>query len=281
VLYIFYKDSTVKMKGSETKKGYQLFRQIISVYTEPSFLICALVLVLACSFMSVAIEGFASFVKKTPWPLKKSLDLLDEGALWPYKVVAKGKIAEERIVRELGTEDYIEWTLEDTKSSPESLARFCSLFITYYSMPDRVPHVPDECYVGVGYQRLTGKDIYFNVNLEGDIKELPGRYVIFSGANSDHWSSQKFQVFYVFRVNDQYCGDRESARIALDKNIFGGYSYFSKVEWKFFNKRFGLDNYPDLDVAIEASEKLLGVVLPILEREHWSSFTEEIENEDE
>ncbi|MHC4843611.1 MAG: hypothetical protein ACYTEE_07405 [Planctomycetota bacterium] len=225
--------------------------------------------------MSLAIEGFTSFVRKTPWPLNKSLDLIDENALKPYKVITKNKISNERIVRELGTEDYIEWTLEDTSISPESPVRFCSLFITYYSMPDRVPHVPDECYVGAGYQRLVGKDVQLNVVLNDTMKELPARYVIFSGSGDNHWSSKKFQVFYLFRVNDQYCDNRESARIALDKNVFGRHSYFSKVEWRFYNKRLGLEVYPEVNETIEASKKLLGVVLPVLEKDHWRSLTEE------
>jgi len=245
------------------------------VYTEPSFLTCVMVLVLACSFMSFAIEGFADFVKKTPWPLKESLDLLDESAIRPYKVVAQNKIENERIVQELGTNDYIEWTLEDTESKPESPVRYCSLFITYYPMPDRVPHVPDECYVGVGYQRREGQNINYTVNLEGVEKELPARYVVFSGSNDNQWGNSKFQVFYLFRVNDQYCGNRESARVALDKNIFGDHSYFSKVEWKFFNNNFGIQNYPELDEAMEASQKLLSVILPVLERDHWRELGEE------
>jgi hypothetical protein len=262
------------MEKNGTKKSDQRLKRTISVYFEPSFLICAVVMVFACSFMSMAIEGFASFVRKTPWPLKESLDLLNEEALLPYKVVSKRKITDSRIEQELGTKEYIEWTLEDTNSAPESPVRFCSLFITYYSMPDRVPHVPDECYVGVGFQRLTGKNIQLDVNLDDTIKNLSARYVIFSGSGENHWSSKKFQVFYLFRVNDQYCGNRESARIALDKNIFGDHSYFSKVEWKFFNRKFDLDNYPELDESMEASKKLLGVILHILEKDHWNSVTQ-------
>jgi hypothetical protein len=266
------------MKEKITTTNNKKLQKAISAYFEPSFVICVVVLILSCSFMSVAIEGFSSFLRKTPWPLKKSLDLLNEESLKPYKVTSKNKIEDARILRELGTEEYIEWTLEDTSCSSESPVRFCSLFVTYYSMPDRVPHVPDECYVGVGYQRLTGKNIRLNVDYGGSSNELPSRYVVFSGADGNHWSSKKFQVFYLFMVNDQYCGNRESARIALDKNIFGSHSYFSKVEWKFFNQGLGLNTYPEIDTAIEASEKLLGIILPVLENDHWRSLTEENES---
>ncbi|MHC4084712.1 MAG: hypothetical protein ACYSU3_07240, partial [Planctomycetota bacterium] len=51
--------------------------------------------------------------------------------------------------------------------------------------------------------------------------------------------------------------------------IFSKYSYFSKVEWKFFNIRFNKLIYPGKEEAIAASQKLLSVILPILEKEHW------------
>jgi hypothetical protein len=53
--------------------------------------------------------------------------------------------------------------------------------------------------------------------------------------------------------------------------MFGKYSYFSKVEWKFYNIKFGSSTYPDKQEASAASEKLLGVILPILEKDHWPS----------
>ncbi|MFC1737936.1 hypothetical protein ACFL1G_02670 [Planctomycetota bacterium] len=262
------------MKSQDLGKNSSWFQKLLGTYTQPAFLICVIVLVAACSFMSVAIEGFAGFVKKTPLPLKKPLDLLSENALGYYKVISKKKIQDKYILKELGTEDYIEWKLEDTSVSPDSTVRICSLLITYYRLPDSVPHVPDECYIGVGYQRLAGKNLDFTVNMNGKKRKLPGRAVIFSGEGPNHWSSQKFQVLYLFRVNGEYCSSRESARMALDKNLFGKHSFFSKVEWRFFKRIFGSESFPSTEESIEASAKLLEVILPILEKEHWPDWTE-------
>jgi hypothetical protein len=55
----------------------------------------------------------------------------------------------------------------------------------------------------------------------------------------------------------------------LDKNLFGKHSYFSKVELKFFNTRFGTRIYPAKKEAIAASQKLLSTLLPVLEKEYW------------
>jgi hypothetical protein len=47
------------------------------------------------------------------------------------------------------------------------------------------------------------------------------------------------------------------------------YSYFSKVEISFSNLR-GI--YPDKEQAIDATEKLLKVLLPVLEENHWPDW---------
>jgi len=240
------------------------------IYLQPAFLICVAVLAIAGSGMSIAIKSFGVYLKKEPLPLKKSLTLLDEEGFAPYKVVAKEKIDNEQIVKELGTKDYIQWVLEDLDAVEGSAVRKCLLFITYYDLPDIVPHVPEECYTGSGYQRLASDSVTFEVNKDGAEEKILGRYVVFTHTNSNYWGRHtKFSVLYLFNVNWDYAGSREKARLALSKNIRGKYSYFSKVEWKFFNTKLGQSIYPSKEEAITASQKLLSVILPILEREHW------------
>jgi hypothetical protein len=80
---------------------------------------------------------------------------------------------------------------------------------------------------------------------------------------------------YFFSVNKEYANNREQTRFILNKNIRSKHSYFCKVEWKFFNAGHGAGGwgksvyYPDKEEAITASQKLLSVILPILEKEHW------------
>ncbi len=240
-------------------------------YMQPAFLICALILAVAGGGMSVAIKSFGIYLKKEPWPLKKSLDLLDEKGLAPYTVVSKGKIKSEDVVDTLGTRDYIEWLLQDLDVPDNSAVRYCSLFITYYELPDRVPHVPEECYMGSGFQKLASD----SVTLELGTQKIPARYLVFTSTDSDYWrKSTKFPVLYFFNVNKNYVNSREDARLTLNKNIRGKHSYFCKIEWKFFNaglggERRGETVYPGKEEAITASQKLLSVILPILEKEHW------------
>jgi hypothetical protein len=238
-------------------------------YLQPAFLICTAVLALASGGMSVATKRLGLYLKKEPLPLKKSLASLDEALLAPYKVVGKQVIENEGLLESLGTEDYIQWVLEDPCQPAGSPVRRVMLFVTYYPEPDRVPHVPEECYTGSGYQRLETEDIMLRIGGPGSARNIPGRCLVFGSLGRDVFpAAARFPVLYLLRVNGQYAGSRDSARAALNRNIFSKYSYFSKVELA-FNQALAA---PTTEEAIEASTRLLGVLLPVLEREHWPQW---------
>jgi hypothetical protein len=259
----------------------QNIKDNFKTYLQPAFLICVMVLAGAGSGMSIAIKYFGVYLKKEPLPLKKSLNLLDETALAPYKVISKDKIDNEEIIKSLGTEYYLQWNLEDTETVADSPVRNCQLFVTYYELPDVVPHVPEECYTGSGYQRLSSDSVTFKLNKEGLAAEIPGRYVVFASSDSGYrqlTASLQFPVLYFFNVNNEYVNSRTAARMALNKNIRSKHSYFSKVEWKFFSVRYGVQIYPSREEAIAASAKLLNMLLPVLEKEHWPDMKSVVNN---
>jgi hypothetical protein len=240
-----------------------------SLFLQPAFLICTAVLALAGGGMSLAIRSLGGYLKKEPLPLKKSLELLDEEQLAPYRVISKYKIEHQDLLEELGTEDYIQWVLEDTDSNVDGSMQRVLLFITYYELPDRVPHVPEECYTGGGFQRLSSDSVTFEINMPDFKRTIEGKYLVFGSTKVDFWGTgRQFPVLYIFRVNGEYAGDRDQARIALNKNFFGRYSYFSKVELA-FNQALVAQNEKEV---IKAGEKLLSVILPILEKEHWPEW---------
>jgi hypothetical protein len=269
------------MSNSKSDKTFAKY------YLQSAFVICTAILAIAGSGMSLAIKSFGVYLIKEPIPLKKPLDLLGltdsnstSSDIGPYKVVSKTEIDNEEIVESLGTTDYIQWHLEDTLQSDESPLRYCSLFITYYGIQDRVPHVPEECYMGSGYQRLASESVLFTDIFNSDSQiskdkvtkqsQIPARYLVFAGTDGNNWASEtKFSVFYLFSVNGVYTNNRTETRAVLNKNLFGKYSYFSKVEWKFYNKKFGSLVYPKKEKAIQASKKLLRAILPLLEEQHW------------
>ena len=72
-------------------------------------------------------------------------------------------------------------------------------------------------------------------------------------------------MLYFFNVNGTYTNARTDARLILGRNIRGKHSYFSKVEMV-FNQ---MVEPPDRTNAVKTCEKLLGMLLPVLEKEHW------------
>lgn len=218
--------------------------------------------------MSVTINKLGVYLKKEPIPLKKSLDFLDENGLLSYEVEPskKYKIDNEEVLKALGTKDYIQWIISDTNMEVSDPTKNCLLFITYYDCPDKIPHVPEECYAGSGFQQLAKDNVTLKINCNGSEKEIPGKYLVFGSPRANIWrSTEKFPVIYLFRVNGEYAGGRNEARIALNKNLLGKSSYFSKVELA-FNQT---SSPPNRKEAVAATEKLLSVILPILEKEHW------------
>ena len=65
-------------------------------------------------------------------------------------------------------------------------------------------------------------------------------------------------------MNGEYVNTRTEARIILGKNIRGRHSYFSKVELV-----FNQTEVPSNEEAVQTAEKVLSVLLPLLEQEHW------------
>jgi hypothetical protein len=245
-------------------------KNLIKIYVQPTFLICAAVLAFAGGGMSIAVKSFGIYLRKEPLPLKRSFDLMDEGSLVPYKVLSKSKIENDEVVKSLGTEDYIQWNLEDTAVPPESSVRYCMLLITYYGFPDVILHVPEECYVGGGYQKLSSDNVEMEVNKNGVADKITVKYLTFGSIESTgQWQTEvKFPVMYIFKVNGEYGSSREDTQLIMGKNIRGKHSYFCKIEWKFFNTKSGSIVYPDKEEAVTESRKLLGVVLPVLEKDH-------------
>lgn len=235
-------------------------------YLQPAFLICAAVLALVGGGMSVARKRLGLYLEKRPLPLKRPLDLFDETALAPYAVIEKLAIENEDILQSLGTSDYIQWVLEDPREPGDSPVRRVMLFITYYPLPDQVPHVPEECYTGGGYRRAGTEDVRLSVGgPEGDGK-VPARHLVFEASGTPlPLGAGRFPVLYLFRVNGEYAGSRDRARIALNRNIFSPYAYFCKVELVFNQTHAAPTNAQ----AMAAGERLLRLVLPVLEKEHW------------
>ena len=244
-------------------------------YLQPAFLVCALLLLTGATTKSLVIRFLGWQFTKYPLPLKKTLQEMDEKAIAPYVVNKKLRIDNPDVLETLGTEDYLQWIIVDPDAEPASPTRYCSVFVTYYTgNPDMVPHVPDECYAGGGNTRLAGYVDSASLHRDGiqTAQTIAYQNILFGGGDTLLTTDIKFYVCYLFHANGEYSGSRTETRKILGQNFLSKYSYFSKVEWQFY----GIDAfgrvYPDRQQVIQASEKLLQVLLPELERDHWPDW---------
>ncbi|MBW8035206.1 MAG: hypothetical protein FVQ79_06140 [Planctomycetes bacterium] len=246
----------------------------IKPYLQSTFLICVIVLAVAAVSKDAVIEFCDIVLDKEAIPLKKSMDNMDELLLLPYKIVNRGKIENLDVLESLGTDEYIQWTLEDTEAGTYSPTRFCSLFVTYYTgNPDQVPHVPEECYVGSGYKQQTSQSLTLSIGKGQQQRDIKVKYLVFHPRNNLDWNVTNFARLYFFRANGAYANSREGVRAIMIKNLFGRYSYFSKVEWDFYGKSgYRSRIRPKQEETLEASEKLLRTLVPLLEKEHWPDW---------
>jgi len=239
-------------------------------YLKASFLVCTLILLAAAGSKEIVINTLGVHMVKLAIPLQSPLDDLNEASLAPYTILNKSKI-DGATLESLGTEEYLQWFLEDTDAEPSSPTRYCSLFITYYTgTPDMVPHVPDECYVGGGNEFKSKQTLALNFP---DRDKIDFQCIRFTRTSENGMQgSSEFTVQYFFHANGKFCGSRTETRKLLGQNWFSKYSYFCKVEWKFFGRDSFGDVYPNQEQTLAASEKLMAILLGELEANHWPDW---------
>jgi hypothetical protein len=236
----------------------------------PSFLVCTLVLAVGAGGLHAGGRWMQWHFRKLEVPLRKSLDDIDESKLVSYRVVQKSKIENKEVEEELGTTNYIQWVLEDTEAEQSDPTRFAILFVTYYTgNPDKIPHVPDWCYVGGGgvvEKKGNTKIKVPGIGLASREDELPVR-VLEVLASGGIIGRQKRIVTYFFSVNGKYACTRTDVRL-IQNNWRDKFAYFSKVEITFAGEKAIT---PEQSLA--AVEKLCRVVVPVLWSEHWPDWS--------
>jgi len=227
---------------------------------------CAGILALCGAGLSATAKGLGLVLQKDPLPLRRPFDRMDESALAPFRVKARSRIGDPQVLRSLGTTDVLQWVLEDAEPDRGSTVRSISVFVTYYGLPDRVPHVPEECYLGGGFQQWTADQVPLALEGPGAPQTLAARYLVFGPKGVGHSAGlSNVPVLYLFRVNGRYAADRDQVRAVLNRNLFGRHSYFSKVELSFA----GDGGTPSRRDVLVAGRRLLSLLLPLLERDHW------------
>lgn len=229
----------------------------------PPFVL-SVVLLGTAAFLSGPIASWMEFrLAKRALPLKKPLAAFRESALDPYRVRNRNAL-DPAVVDALGTEEYLDWMLEDTSVSRSSPTRFLRLFVTYYSGgPNLVPHTPDVCYLGAGYapsQSHENKKIEVR-GLGLDAPMVPIRLCTF--ARTAVFDRVETSVVYTFYTNDHFVNTRTGVRLRIH-NPSNRFAFFSKVEVSFPNAT--------REQCLDGARKLFDRVLPVLIRDHWPDF---------
>jgi Protein of unknown function (DUF3485) len=241
-----------------------------TLFTTP-FVISVLLLGVTALGLAPVTQRLQAALTKEAIALREPLSKLDKGGLGPYRFLAAHTL-DDNIVASLGTDQYIDWILEDTTYAGKDRTnplRFARLFVTYYTgQPDAVPHTPDVCMVGAGYTMDDANNITINVPGLADSPVVPVRALTF--VKSGVFDADRMTVVYTFHTNGQFAETREGVRQAVNRPS-DHHAYYSKVE-VVFGSSDSRPPYPSREDAIKATEKLLGYALPMLVERHWPDW---------
>ena len=231
----------------------------------PSFVVAVSLLGVAAALAGPFAAYMGIKQNKKALPLKKPLSALSTEAIAPYRVVRR-HVLPPAVVEALGTKRYLSWDLLDMSVSPNDPLREAHLFVTYYSGGNNlVPHTPDACFRGSGYQAAQAHET-LEIQLAGvdsNLSTIPLRVCTF--VRSGVFNHETVSVVYTFHCNGRLVATRTGVRLLVNK-LWNTYAYFSKVEVS-FPRGTRAQN-------IAGAQKLLGHLLPVLERDHWPEFEE-------
>ena len=147
---------------------------------------CLALLVCCAIGLKTAARGFGWFFRKEAVPLKQPLQFFDARKLAPQyelnqRLSSRLEPMTEDMLETLGTHEYVQVYLTDPHKPVEDPTQVALLFVTYYTgQPDMVPHVPDECWLAGGYDKVSEESL--NVRVAGvgaPHDELPVRVLEF------------------------------------------------------------------------------------------------------
>lgn len=247
------------MKSHE-QRGLKGF---ISGVVTPPFLLAVVLLGVAVVLAGPVSDWMDIKREKLALPLRLPLDALDEASIAPYRVVVRD-VLEPAIIEALGTDQYLSWYLVDTSVAENDPLRHAALIVTYDSGgTNLVPHTPDVCRLGAGYQPAQRHE-NTSVELDGldaERRAVPVRLCTF--AKTDVFQREKVSVVYTFFCNGRFVATRSGVRVLIN-DLSAAHSFFSKVEVSFPGAT--------RSQCLDGARKLLNRVLPVLVSNHWPDF---------
>ena len=229
----------------------------------PPFVV-AVVLLGAAAILAGPVSWLVDFRQvKEALPLRASLSTLRAESLWPYEVVRR-EVLPPAVVEALGTKEYLSWTLRDTSVPADDPLYSARLLVTYYTGGHAlVPHTPDVCFLGSGYeptQAHENTEITL-ASLEPERATVPIRVCSFG--QTAVFNRKVTTVIYTFFCNGKFTAGRNAVRF-LTHDPSDTHAFFSKVEVGF--------PAATREQNIEGVQKLFDRVIPVLMSDHWPDF---------
>jgi len=212
----------------------------------------------AAAILAGPVSSWMDFQQgKAALPLKRPLGALDAAGLLPYRAIER-QVLESTIVEALGTDQYINWVLEDTSVPPTDPLRYAHLFVTYDTGGvNLVPHTPDECRLGAGYEAAQPHE---NVDVHVPMT-IPVRLCTF--LKTAVFNREEVSVVYTFHCNGKFVATRNGVR-RLISDWSNRHAYFSKVEVSFPRAT--------REQSLQGAAKLFERLLPVLIKDHFPDF---------
>lgn len=240
----------------------------------PRYWVCLGVLALAVAGLGSLSRWAGWVLRKEAVPLKRPLAQFDGrklGARFEVNRDLTDRIPpmSEDTIDSLGTHEFIRVFITDRDKLPADPTRNAQVFVTYYTgKPDLVPHVPDECYLAGGYQKVGEATVELpvrGVGAPGD--RLPVRVLEFEAPRHGLGTAtvDRTTVMYFFHANGGYETTRNGVRRSMmDPTL--RYAYYAKIEVTYGDS---LSSRAERQASIEALGPLMERVLPILISDHF------------
>lgn len=241
--------------------------------TSARYWVCLSTLGLAAVAVGVLPAQLGVFLQKDPVALKKPLQLFDVRLLGPRyeRHPASDQIPplSHDMVDSLGTSEYVQLLVTDTAVPADSATRVAKIFITYYTgQPDMVPHVPDECYLAGGYDKVWSGTLTAEAHGIGAPHDQVAVRVIEFRAPASKRSlagGDTTTIMYFFHVNNAWTTTRDGVRTLLT-SPFKRYAYYAKIEVYFSSSN--LARNAGRDESLKALGPLLERLMPALYEHH-------------
>jgi len=128
-------------------------------FLQPAFIVCALSLLLGTVGLNAAVKAFKLYLRKLP--IEASLPVrVVPAETESWKRVGNDAELSADVVKTLGTENYLTRVYAEKNPAEGERPRLLELHLAYYTgMVDTVPHIPERCMVGGGFQINTGSAV--------------------------------------------------------------------------------------------------------------------------